>query len=204
MNIVEVVGRMHSDLVVHHTIDGENFLNGTIAVQRASGTVDYLPITIPEKVLHQNGMPRTLTGHTIRLTGEIRSYNRVINGKNKLVTPLYVHHVAYSSDLDDTNRVELYGAICRPPVYRHTPFGRVICDVLLAVNRGYGKSAYIPCVVWGKNARTVRNMRVGDKLKLIGRFQSRAYVKVLEDGSAEERTAYEVSAKEILIDRKEV
>ena len=204
MNIVEVVGRMHCDLYVHHTIDGEAFLNGTIAVQRLSGTVDYLPITVPEKVLRTNGMPRNLTGHTLRMTGEIRSYNKVIDGKNKLLTPLYVRQIEYAPDTDDVNNVELYGAICRQPVYRKTPFGRTVCDLLLAVNRGYGKSAYIPCIAWGKSARAVRRLRVGTKLKLIGRFQSREYVKVLEDGSAEGRTAYEVSAKEIYIDEKEV
>lgn len=204
MNIVEVVGRMHGDLYVHHTIDGEAFLNGTIAVQRSSGTVDYLPITITEKLLTMNGMPRSLSGQALRLTGEIRSYNKMIGGKSRLLTPLYVRQIAYATDIDDTNRVELYGAICRPPSYRTTPFGRNICDLLLAVNRGYGKSAYIPCVVWGKNARAVRRLHVGDKLRLIGRFQSREYVKVLEDGSAEGRTAYEVSVKEICIDTKEV
>lgn len=196
-NHVEVVGNIpFGDLRLSIEPPYGAFCRGTIAVERLSGTVDHLPVCIPEKVFDEAMKADRYVGDALRLTGEIRTYNKMIDGKARLIIYLYAHKIE-NSHADDENRVNMTGNICKPPIYRLTPFGREITDLLLAINRGNGKTDYIPCITWGSGARRAREWKVGDTVELTGRFQSREYDKLLPDGSHETRTAYEVSASHI-------
>lgn len=194
-NHIEVVGRMVDGLTFSHTTHFEDVYTFTVAVERRSGTVDMLPVAVIASTI--NGI--LVPGQKLRLTGEIRTYirrNRE-NGTAHHIVQLFANKIEPTGE-DDNNRVELNGAICKPPIFRTTPFGREICDFMLAVNFDHGKSAYIPCIAWGKFARLVSMLNVGEKVALTGRFQSRQYMKVLEDGcSTEVRTAYEVSVADL-------
>ena len=128
------------------------------------------------------------------MTGQVRSYNKVIEGAGRLMITLFAQSVTPTNDNETLNRVELCGALCKPPVYRSTPFGREICDMMLAVNRAFGKSDYIPCIAWGRNAQYASRFRVGDHLRIGGRLQSREYQKLLDNGEYIVRNAFEVSA----------
>ena len=127
------------------------------------------------------------------VTGQVRSYNKVVDGAGRLMVTLFAQSLALSPDNDTLNRVTLTGALCKPPIYRSTPFGREICDMMLAVNRAFGKSDYIPCIAWGRNAQYASRFSVGDRVRLTGRLQSREYQKLLENGEYLLRNAYEVS-----------
>ena len=128
------------------------------------------------------------------MTGQVRSYNKVIEGAGRLMITLFAQSVTPTNDNETLNRVELCGALCKPPVYRSTPFGREICDMMLAVNRAFGKSDYIPCIAWGRNAQYASRFHVGDHLRIGGRLQSREYQKLMDNGEYIVRNAFEVSA----------
>ncbi len=188
-NRIVAVGRLEGDLELSHEVMNEPFYTGTLLVKRLSGAVDRLPVTIPGKLLGM--LPERET--QLILTGQVRSYNKVVEGAGRLMVTLFTQSIAPSPDNDTLNKVSLTGALCKPPIYRSTPFGREICDMMLAVNRAFGKSDYIPCIAWGRNAQYASRFAVGDRVRLTGRLQSREYQKLLENGEYLSRNAYEVS-----------
>jgi len=182
-------------------VEGESFYEGKLAVERLSETNDFLPFTISEKLLKAYNLSLE-NGEKIKLIGEFRSYNKLIDGKSRLILSFFVKEVGEAEDekTSTTNELSLTGYICKTPIYRTTPFNRQICDVLLAVNRpNFNKSDYIPCIMWGRNAKFLQNQPVGTKISLVGRIQSRVYKKETSEGEFEERTAYEVSAQSIKV-----
>lgn len=198
-NHITLVGKVTSEKKLSHEIYGEKFYIFNLSVPRLSGNYDSIPITISERLITEQGLPLETK---ISVTGQFRSYNSYEGEKNRLVLTVFAKNVEFLEDQEAeipvgkdfiTNEVILDGYICRKPIYRKTPFGREIADLLLAVNRSYNKSDYIPCIAWGRNARFCENMPVGTELKIVGRVQSRAYEKKHEDGTIENRMAYEVS-----------
>lgn len=192
-NLVEVVGKLQNGLSFSHESVGEKLYEGTIIVKRLSGTEDHLPVIVPSRLLEQ-----TLSVETgyIRITGQLRSHNKEISGKNRLLVSLFAQNVD-EAEGGTQNSAQLTGAICRAPSHRFTPYGREICDVMLAVDRGYGKTDYIPIITWGDTAARTAALKVGDHISVIGRFQSRAYEKRLDVGGSVTRMAYEVSVSKM-------
>ncbi len=188
-NRIIAVGRLEGGLELSHEVMNEPFYTGTLLVKRLSGTVDRLPVTIPGKLMGL--LPET--DAQLLMTGQVRSYNKVVEGAGRLMVTLFAQGIQLSPDNDTLNKVSLTGALCKPPIYRSTPFGREICDMMLAVNRAFGKSDYIPCIAWGRNAQYAARFKVGDRVRLTGRLQSREYQKLLENGEYLSRNAYEVS-----------
>ena len=194
-NHLILVGKIASEKSYSHEIYGEKFYVFNLEVVRLSSTVDIIPITVSERLLTNLSLE---IGKKVYVEGQFRSYNNYENERNRLILTVFAKEVAeveaQEEEKDEiTNEVTLVGYICKKPIYRQTPFGREIADVLLAVNRAYNKSDYIPCIAWGRNARFCQNMEVGTEVKLTGRVQSRIYEKKYEDGSVETRVAYEVS-----------
>lgn len=192
-NRLILVGKVASEKRYSHEIYGEKFYVFNLEVVRLSSTVDIIPITVSERLLTSISLDM---GNMIKVEGQFRSYNNYQNEKNRLILTVFAKEIIEVSEEDKeetSNEVTLIGYICKKPIYRQTPFGREIADILLAVNRAYNKSDYIPCIAWGRNARFCQNIEVGTEVKLIGRVQSRMYEKKYEDGSVEERVAYEVS-----------
>ncbi|MBQ8444202.1 MAG: single-stranded DNA-binding protein [Clostridia bacterium] len=181
-------------------VEGETFYEGKIVVGRLSEANDILPFTISEKLLKAYNI-NLESGEDAYFGGELRSYNKVIEGKSRLILSFFVKEIlAEENFIDNTNQLSLTGFICKTPVFRTTPFNRQICDILLAVNRpNFNKSDYIPCILWGRNAKFIQGQKVGTKLELVGRIQSRIYRKEISEGVFEERTAYEVSCQKINI-----
>lgn len=187
-NRVYLCGKIASEPIFSHEIMGENFYDASISVERLSGQEDVIPITISDRLLEDDFE----IGNLIGVIGQFRSYNKIVDGHSRLVLRVFVREIA-EIDEQCPNVIELDGYVCKPPVYRQTPFKREIADILLAVNRAYNKSDYIPTIAWGRNARYASTFEVGDRIELVGRIQSRIYQKQLDDGSIEERVAYEVS-----------
>ena len=191
-NYAQILGRLIGEPTFSHSIYGEDFYSFTIGSTRLSGRQDEIPCMAAERYIRQiSEDPEQV------FCGQIRSYNKVVDGTNRLDIRLFVKDIFPIGEDDSLNSVRLTGYICKEPVYRRTPFGREITDMLVAVNRAYNKSDYIPVITWGKNARMVRDMNVGDKIRLEGRMQSREYEKCLPDAEVIRRTAYEVSVGEI-------
>lgn len=193
-NKVTLYGRVRETPVYSHQVYGEGFYETTLEVPRLSEQVDILPITISERLIADNNIE---VGSVIYVSGQLRSYNKQIEEKSKLLLTVFVREILTKEEVQNPNTIELTGYICKQPIYRTTPFKREICDLLLAVNRAYNKSDYIPCIAWGRNARFVRNIAIGERVELVGRIQSREYQKVKEDGETETRIAYEVSINRI-------
>jgi len=197
-NFIEVSGRVLTDLVFSHEIYGEGFYNFDVAVERLSGTADALPVTVSERIIDKTTM---IPGQLVLIRGQIRSYNSYVEAdrKNKLVLTVFARDIELMEKPADPspNDVYLNGYLCKPPIYRTTPFGREIADLLVAVNRSYNKSDYIPCIAWGRNARYAGRLSVGDNIRLWGRMQSRQYQKKKDDGEVLEKVAYEVSTAKI-------
>ena len=190
-NRIVAVGRLEGELTLSHEVMNEPFYTGTLLVRRLSGAVDQLPVTIPGKLM--GALPEDRE-RQLMFTGQVRSYNKVIDGAGRLMVTLFAQSIAETRDNDTLNRVTLTGALCKPPIYRSTPFGREICDMMLAVNRAFGKSDYIPCIAWGRNAQYASRFGVGERVSLTGRLQSREYQKLQENGEYLIRNAYEVSS----------
>ena len=190
-NKMVAAGHLEGPLVLSHEVMGERFYSGMFHVKRLSGTMDRIPITVPGKLMDNADWPQ---GQLMQLTGQVRSYNKVIDGAGRLMITQFIQRTSTDVANDTENRVELVGAICKPPIYRSTPFGREICDLMMAVNRAFGKSDYIPCIAWGRNAQYAARFQVGDRLRVSGRLQSREYQKLLESGEYMQRNAFEVSA----------
>ncbi len=200
-NYVKITGKIVSPIEFSHKIYGEGFYNFFIEVPRLSETVDVLPVSISERLIINMELKE---GTYVKIIGQLRSYNRYVNGASKLILTVFARDIELLEDeeeikenLKSPNEIFLDGYICKPPVYRTTPFGREISDLLLAVNRAYNKSDYIPCIAWGRNARFCSNILVGDHIKIWGRIQSREYQKKLENGEVETRVAYEVSISKL-------
>ena len=196
-NSVSLTGTVASDITFSHSVYSEEFLRFDLSVRRLSGSCDTLPIIMSKRLLDEVDPSFPIT-----LNGQLRSYNMMCDGKSRLILKMFVRS-ARPAECDDDNSVFLQGYLCKDPVYRTTPFCREISDMLLAVNRSYGKSDYIPCICWGRNARFCRNMEISQYLAVVGRLQSRAYEKRLEDGSVQERIAYEVSVSRLTTDREQ-
>lgn len=188
-NQVYLSGQIVSEPEFSHEIMSEKFYDLTISVARLSGQNDVIPITVSERLMEGQSFE---IGNLIGVIGQFRSYNKIVEGKSKLVLRVFVREIC-PFDEHTPNVIELDGYVCKQPVYRTTPFKREIADLLVAVNRAYNKSDYIPAIAWGRNARYASTFKVGEKIHLVGRIQSRIYQKALDDGSVEERVAYEVS-----------
>ena len=198
-NRVELYGEVASELKFSHELYGEGFYEFVLAVNRRSEKKDYIPVTISERLVSKDGLK---LGDTVCLKGQMRSFNKLVEGKSKLMLTVFVRELCERSDDSDysPNIIELCGYLCKKPVYRTTPFNREISDLLIAVNRSYGKSDYIPAIAWGRNARFIKDADVGAKIFISGRIQSRDYQKKKEDGSIEDKTAYEVSVNKISLE----
>ncbi len=203
-NHLVLVGKVTSEKVFSHEIYGESFYVFNLEVPRLSGNADIIPITISERLILEKELE---IGDKVAIEGQFRSYNSYENEKNRLILTVFAKDIRYISEEESSekvsNEVTLIGFICKKPIYRQTPFGREISDILLAVNRAYNKSDYIPAIAWGRNARFCQNIEVGTKVKITGRVQSRNYEKKLADGTTQTRTAYEVSISSLEIVNEE-
>ena len=196
-NRVSVIGEIVSGFTFSHEVFGEGFYMVELAVNRLSNYSDYIPLMISERLIDTE---QDYTGQLIRVSGQFRSYNRHEEKKNRLVLSVFVRELEFLDEIDEnekTNQIFLDGYICKEPIYRKTPLGREIADVLLAVNRSYGKSDYIPCICWGRNARFASGFTVGSHIQIVGRVQSREYVKRIDEENVEHRVAYEVSVSKV-------
>ncbi len=193
-NRVYVMGEIVSDATFSHEVYGEGFYEFFVKVMRLSGQADILPVTLSERLIRDGLLGK---GKTICALGQFRSYNKLENGKSRLMLTVFVRELLDNAEDKNPNSILLSGYICKPPVYRTTPFNREIADLLIAVNRSYNKSDYIPCIAWGRNARFVKNLSVGDKIAVSGRIQSREYQKKLSETDVKTMTAYEVSVSKL-------
>ena len=201
-NYLTLVGKVTGEKKFSHEIYGERFYIFNLSIPRLSGNSDIIPITVSERLIKEDTLQE---GNKLLIKGQFRSYNSYENEKNRLILTVFAKDILEVEENEGeeendivrkdiiTNEVVLVGYICKKPIYRQTPFGREISDLLLSVNRAYNKSDYIPCIAWGRNARFCQNLEVGTQVKVVGRVQSRAYEKKHEDGSVETRVAYEVS-----------
>ena len=209
-NHLVLVGKVSSEKTFSHEIYGEKFYMFDLEVPRLSKAIDVIPITVSERLLTNIEIE---VGTKLAIEGQFRSYNSYENEKNRLILTVFAKDIAVVNDEETeeedekkvvSNEVTLIGYVCKKPIYRQTPFDREIADVLLAVNRAYNKSDYIPCIAWGRNARFCQNIEVGTEVKILGRVQSRKYEKKFEDGTSETRVAYEVSVSSMeIIEKKE-
>lgn len=201
-NVITLAGSIVSERCFSHEVYGEGFYTFDLEVPRLSDNSDIIPVTVSERLLTDEYK----IGTKVKVDGQFRSYNNYENEKNKLVLTVFVKDISIVKEEENEsnpNEIVLNGFICKQPIYRTTPFGREISDILLAVNRAYNKSDYIPCIAWGRNARFSQNLRVGDNIKIWGRIQSRQYEKKFEDGTSEFRRAYEVSVCKMEIEKHE-
>lgn len=200
-NKLQLAGTVVKPLTYTHEVFGEGFYETVLSVPRLSGQSDNIPITVSDRLLANKMLE---VGDRICITGQFRSYNKQEGERSHLLLTAFVRELWYmDEDCDGSmnpNVIEITGYVCKPPVYRTTPFKREICDVLIAVNRAYNKSDYTPCIMWGRNARYVQSLPVGERLSVTGRVQSRTYTKNLGNDEVEERVAYEVSVNRICDD----
>ena len=211
-NHITLVGKITDEKKFSHEIYGEKFYTFDLSVPRLSGNADIIPVTISERLFKDEDL---VIDKKVKITGQFRSYNSYENEKNRLILTVFAKDIEFLPNQEEeivaskdlvSNEVVLTGYICKTPIYRQTPFGREIADILLAVNRAYNKSDYIPCITWGRNARYCSKMPVGTEVKVIGRVQSRAYEKKHDDGTVEQKVAYEVSISnlEVIDDKKKL
>lgn len=196
-NQVTIMGKVATEFSFSHEVFGEGFYMVEVDVKRLSNSEDRIPLMISERLID---VTQDYTGEYIMVHGQFRSYNRHEEQKNRLVLSVFVREISFMEEEPDgtkTNSIWLDGYICKEPIYRKTPLGREIADLLLAVNRPYGKSDYIPCICWGRNARYASGFEVGEHVQLLGRIQSREYVKRISDTETEKRIAYEVSVSKL-------
>lgn len=199
-NTVNIIGKVVSESTFSHDVYGEGFYMFYVEVPRLSESTDELPVTISERLIDREILK---IGTVVDIQGQFRSYNSYQDKKNKLVLTIFAREVTLVAENEEMNKnpnqVFLNGYICKPPIYRTTPFGREIVDMLLAVNRPYNKSDYIPCIAWGRNARYGGKLAVGDHVKIWGRIQSREYQKKIEDAKVINKVAYEISISKMEI-----
>ena len=194
-NIVNLRGKIEDNLEFSHEIFGEKFYSTKIKINRLSNFYDVLPITISERLLQGVDLEEN---QNVNIIGQLRSYNKSVGDRNKLVLTVFVREIKpMEEDSKDPNSIYLDGYICKPPIYRKTPLGREITDLLVAINRPYNKSDYIPSIIWGRNAKFAKNLKVGDRIQLWGRVQSRFYEKKIDEDNIVKKVAYEVSVSKI-------
>ena len=194
-NIVNLSGELEDDLEFSHEIFGEKFYNTKIKINRLSDCSDILPMTISERLIQEIDFENN---KYVNVIGQLRSYNKSVGEKNKLILTVFVREIKpISQENKDPNSIYLDGYICKKPTYRRTPLGREITDLLVAINRPYNKSDYIPSIVWGRNAKFARNLKVGDRIQMWGRIQSRFYEKKIDEDTTVKKVAYEVSVSKI-------
>ena len=196
-NQVKMIGEIVSEFEFSHEVYGEGFYLVDISVSRLSDSVDYIPLMVSERLVD---VTQSYIGETISVSGQFRSYNRHEEKKNRLILSVFVRELEFVDEIEDdikSNQIYLDGYICKEPIYRKTPLGREIADLLVAVNRSYGKSDYIPCICWGRNARYASSFEVGSHVEVYGRIQSREYIKKIGEEQTEKRVAYEVSVNKI-------
>lgn len=212
-NYLTLVGKVTGEKRFSHEIYGERFYVFDLSIERLSGNADIIPVTVSERLIKEEMLQE---GKKFLVKGQFRSYNSYENSRNRLILTVFTKDIMEVEEKDEneeeneivkkdmiTNEVVLIGYICKKPIYRQTPFGREIADILLAVNRAYNKSDYIPCIAWGRNARFCQDLEVGIQVKIVGRVQSRTYEKKFEDGTVEQRVAYEVSVGSLEIIQEE-
>ena len=185
--------------VFSHETYGEGFYEVKLSVPRLSEHTDILPVTVSEKFLKEFSL-----GQEVALKGQFRSFNKLMGEKSKLVLNVFAREIIEKNSSMNPNIIEITGYLCKPPIFRTTPFNREICDILVAVNRAYNKSDYLPCIAWGRNARYIKDAPVGKKLEIVGRIQSREYQKKLDSGEIVTKTAYEISVGRINIANDEI
>lgn len=198
-NQVSIVGEIASGFEYSHEVYGEGFYMTEVSVRRLSDFVDYIPVMVSERIIDVEG---DYIGQSVYISGQFRSFNRHEAQKNRLVLSVFAREIELlEPDYEEEagNQIFLDGYICKEAIYRKTPLGREIADLLVAVNRSYGKSDYIPCICWGRNARFASGFEVGTHVQIWGRIQSREYVKKLSETQVEQRIAYEVSVSKIEI-----
>lgn len=196
-NQVSMMGKIASQFTFSHQVFGEGFYTVDLLVKRLSDSEDRIPLMVSERLVD---VTQDYEGEYIQVQGQFRSYNRHEEKRNRLVLSVFVRELAFVEEEDESmpvNQIFLDGYICKPPVYRKTPLGREIADLLMAVNRPYGKSDYIPCICWGRNARYASAFEVGGHVLVWGRIQSREYMKKLGENEMEKRVAYEVSVSKL-------
>ena len=200
-NMVKIIGKISSPLNFSHEMYGEGFYSFELEVPRLSDSVDVLPVTISERLIVNMNLS---VGTYVETYGQLRSYNRYINNNSRLVLTVFARDIRVIEDEEELdgllkapNEIYLDGYICKIPIYRTTPFGREISDLLVAVNRPYNKSDYIPGIAWGRNARFCEKLLVGDHIKIWGRIQSREYQKRHSEDEVETKVAYEVSISKL-------
>ena len=194
-NKVFLQGKVTSEPTFSHEIFDEAFYNLNLAIPRLSGQEDIIPITISDRLLADKKLK---IGDMIAIKGQFRSYNKIEDEKSKLILTVFVREICDYDQNANPNTIEIFGYICKSPIYRTTPFNREITDMLMAVNRSYNKSDYIPCITWGRNARFVGSMPVGTKLEVVGRIQSREYLeKYNETDEPVKKVAYEISVSKV-------
>ncbi|WOW18526.1 single-stranded DNA-binding protein [Clostridioides difficile] len=194
-NVVNLRGELDNKLEFSHEIFGEKFYNMKIKINRLSDSFDILPMTVSERLLQDIDFDKQ---NLVNVVGQLRSYNKTLNNKNRLVLTVFVREIkSIDEENKDPNSIFLDGYVCKEPVYRKTPLGREITDLLVAINRPYNKSDYIPSIVWGRNAKFAKNLKVGDRIQLWGRVQSREYEKKIDENNVVKKMAYEVSISKI-------
>ena len=196
-NQVVIMGTIVSEFKYSHEIFGEGFYMVDVQVQRLSDSCDIIPIMISERLMDT---AQDFKGAMVMVTGQFRSYNRHEEKKNRLILSVFAREVELVEEVEESaksNQIYLDGFICKEPIYRKTPLGREIADLLIAVNRPYGKSDYIPCICWGRNARYANGFKVGERCAIWGRIQSREYMKKLDEEHVERRVAFEVSVSKL-------
>ena len=198
-NTALITGEICSPPVMSHSFKGENFYNMTVKVKRLSDVYDYITVTVQE-----NMVPGLEEGKAVTVSGQYRSYNNYSGVGNKLILTLFANEITDETETENPNTIYLNGIICKQPIYRTTPFGREITDIIVAVNRNFGKSDYIPCIAWGRNAKYAAGLNVGDNIEVWGRIQSRNYKKKITEEEIVEKTAYEVSVTRILLKNTEI
>ena len=191
-NKVYLKGTVLEEPVFSHETFGEGFYEVKLSVPRLSEHIDILPVTVSEKLLKN-----FVVGKQIGIKGQFRSFNKLTEEKSKLILSVFAREIIDVDDTMNPNIIEITGFVCKEPVYRTTPFNREICDILVAVNRAYNKSDYLPCIAWGRNARFIKDAEIGSKIEIIGRIQSREYQKRFPNGDIVTRTAYEISVNRI-------
>ncbi|MEF9952834.1 MAG: single-stranded DNA-binding protein [Clostridium sp.] len=190
-NKVYIEGRVVSDIEFSHQMYGEGFYIIRVEVPRLSDTVDILPVTVSERLI---SIMDVKVGSLVSIIGQLRSYNKIVDGHNRLILTIFARDINVITEVSKSpNQIFIDGYICKAPVYRTTPFGREITDILVAANRPYNKSDYIPVIAWGRNARFSSTFEIGSHIRIWGRIQSRSYEKKLSDEMVVSRVAYEVS-----------
>ena len=194
-NKVYIAGKVVSEPKFSYEVFGEGFYEFNLEVKRLSDISDVIPVTISERLMQAENI---IMGSNLAGVGQFRSYNKLIDGKSKLMLTVFIRELKEYDESINPNQIEITGYVCKEPIYRTTPFKREIADVLIAVNRSFNKSDYLPCIAWGRNAKYVSTLNVGDKLEMVGRIQSRVYQKRIDENTVEEKVAYEISLNKII------